>query len=162
MIRRRVTGRMVSPCLRPDGDRLPVTTRYGVPGDLWATGRHTGEDYAAPRGSLAVAVSWGTVLAVGQTSWGAAYGTMVIVRTRLGAYDYAYCHLSAVTVRPGQRVRPGTVLGHTGNTGHSTAPHLHFEARPAGGRYGSDLPPMRVKRSLPAWRRSRRRSTPIQ
>lgn len=148
MIRRRLTGRMVSPCLNLEGRRFAVTTRYAVPGTHWATGHHTGEDYACPVGSLAVAVSWGTVIAVGITSWGPAYGQMVVIRTGDNSHDYAYCHLSSTSVAVGDKVRPGAVVGRTGATGNVTGPHLHFEARPAGGRYGSDVPPMRVKRAI--------------
>ena len=152
MIRRRLARRPITPCrtaptaAAPQGKALPVTTRYRATGALWALGYHTGEDYAAPVGSLAVAVSWGRVIAVGSTSWGAAYGTMVVVRKAGGSYDYAYCHLSSVRVAVGDSVRPGTIVGRVGITGNSSGPHLHFEARPAGGRYGSDVHPGRVRR----------------
>jgi murein DD-endopeptidase MepM/ murein hydrolase activator NlpD len=35
-------------------------------------------------------------------------------------------------VRPGQRIKRGEIIGYTGNTGKSTAPHLHYEVRKAG------------------------------
>jgi murein DD-endopeptidase MepM/ murein hydrolase activator NlpD len=38
-----------------------------------------------------------------------------------------FLHLSALQARPGARVRAGQVIGLTGNTGHSTAPHLHYQ-----------------------------------
>jgi murein DD-endopeptidase len=38
-----------------------------------------------------------------------------------------FLHLSAIKVRGGARVRPGQVIALTGNTGHSTAPHLHYQ-----------------------------------
>jgi murein DD-endopeptidase MepM/ murein hydrolase activator NlpD len=47
----------------------------------------------------------------------------------IGAGNYAlYAHLrtGSVTVRPGQHLRAGDVLGNLGNTGNSDAPHLHF------------------------------------
>lgn len=149
MIRRWLRGMNVAPCrTAPDGNpygrALPVTTRYGLPGS-WQAGHHTGEDYAAPTGSLAVASRWGRVVEVGNTSWGSAYGTAVVVRTASGVYDYGLCHLSAVHVKVGQRVRPGTVVGLTGSTGRVTGPHLHFEARTAGGRYGDDVHPRLVR-----------------
>jgi murein DD-endopeptidase len=40
-----------------------------------------------------------------------------------------YLHLDKVLVRPGQRVEQGTKIGHSGNTGRSYAPHLHYEIK---------------------------------
>lgn len=152
--RDRKAGKILNPCLASDTlspggglNTYQVTTPYGIPGD-WEAGHHTGEDHAAPVGSLAVAVSWGHVVAAGPGGaggYGSAYGNLVVVRTRSGRYDYMFAHLSRIKVFPGQEVRPGMVIGYTGNTGNTTGPHLHFEARPAGGRYGSDVRPVYVK-----------------
>jgi murein DD-endopeptidase MepM/ murein hydrolase activator NlpD len=38
-------------------------------------------------------------------------------------------HLNSVAVKEGQRVRRGQVIGHSGNSGESTAPHVHYEER---------------------------------
>jgi murein DD-endopeptidase MepM/ murein hydrolase activator NlpD len=128
-------------------DTYRVTTDYGIPGDMWQAGHHTGEDHACPVGSLAVAVSWGHVIAAGPAGagYGAAYGNIVVIRTRSGRFDYMLCHLSHIMVTVGASVEPGEVVGLTGATGNVTGPHLHFEARPAGGRYGSDVRPVLVK-----------------
>lgn len=159
-----MAGKIVPPCVTPRFRTLPVTTPYGAtspPGKPWALGRHTGEDHAAPTGSFAVATTWGRVICVatwtrpnviggrGQIDhWGDAYGTHVIIRTGDGRHDYAMCHLSVTLVAPFETVRPGQVIGltgHTGGDGHF-GPHLHLEARPAGGRFGSDVNPLNVKR----------------
>jgi murein DD-endopeptidase MepM/ murein hydrolase activator NlpD len=82
------------------------------------------------------------------TQWGDSYGNHVVIRTASGLYDVGYCHLSDVLVAPGDKVRPGQTIGyigHTGGTGNF-GPHLHLEARPAGGRFGSDVPPILAKR----------------
>ncbi len=40
-----------------------------------------------------------------------------------------YLHLNQVKVKAGQYVKPGEIIGEVGNTGHSFAPHLHYEVR---------------------------------
>ena len=37
-----------------------------------------------------------------------------------------YAHLSSISVSKGQSVLTGQLLGHSGNTGYATGPHLHF------------------------------------
>jgi murein DD-endopeptidase MepM/ murein hydrolase activator NlpD len=151
-IRRRCSGRIVAPVVNADTLKpYPVTFGYGVPTATSSSGRHRGEDHACPPGSLALAVSWGVVVHVTDRggpvpSWGSAYGVHVVIRTATGLYDYGLCHLSRATVTPGQKVKPGQVVGFTGQSGNVTGPHLHLEARPAGGRLGTDINPRIVKR----------------
>ena len=54
-------------------------------------------------------------------------GNFVYVRIRPDLYAF-YAHLQpgSVTVKPGDKVKTGTVLGKLGNSGNTTAPHLHF------------------------------------
>ena len=44
---------------------------------------------------------------------------------------YFFCHMAERRVKVGDKVNPGTILGVMGNTGYSTGPHTHFEARKA-------------------------------
>lgn len=53
------------------------------------------------------------------------YGKMVMIEHR-GGYVTLYGHISKILVRKGQKVRRGQKIGISGNTGHSTGPHLHF------------------------------------
>lgn len=157
--RRRRHGRIIPPIVNAQLVPYPVTTEWRRVGDLWSLGYHTGEDHAAPAGALVNSVSWGTVVCEAVWSsgrwemtegpvgpWGLAYGTHVVIRTADGAHDVAYCHLSGSIVRAGDRVRPGQTIGLSGATGHTAGAHLHLEARPAGGRFGSDVNPRLVKR----------------
>lgn len=56
------------------------------------------------------------------------YGNLVIVRHYNGLETY-YAHLSKLVVVPNQLIKAGAVVGLGGSTGHSFAPHLHFEVR---------------------------------
>ncbi|MGP3975408.1 M23 family metallopeptidase [Streptomyces sp. 8N114] len=117
--------------------RVRVSQPYGVPGG-WAAGYHTGIDLAVPEGTPVRSVGPGTVVHAG---WAGAYGNAVTVRMTDGKYTL-FAHLSRIFVTVGSRVRAGTLLGRSGNTGRSTGPHLHFEVRAQRG-YGTDINPVR-------------------
>jgi murein DD-endopeptidase MepM/ murein hydrolase activator NlpD len=109
--------------------RLPIThyTLTSGFGQRW--GRlHAGNDFAAPVGSRLVAMSSGTVTFAGAQS---GYGNIVKIRYWNGTVSY-YGHMDRVTARVGQKVGPGSLVGYSGNTGHSTGPHLHLEIHPGG------------------------------
>ncbi|MER5888875.1 M23 family metallopeptidase [Streptomyces sp. NPDC001941] len=138
-------------CVLPLRRRFRVTTRYGEPGD-WLAGYHTGIDLAVPQGTPVFAVSAGVVVLA---RWSGAYGQAVTVRHRDGHFA-VYGHLSRIGTRQGATVRAGARLGHSGNTGRSTGPHLHLEIR-AQRDYGSDVDPLGYLRRkgvrLPAYAR---------
>jgi murein DD-endopeptidase MepM/ murein hydrolase activator NlpD len=54
------------------------------------------------------------------------YGNEIIVNHGYG-YKTLYGHLSRFNVKHGQRIKRGDVIGYVGDTGLSTAPHLHYE-----------------------------------
>ncbi|MGP4000093.1 M23 family metallopeptidase [Streptomyces sp. 8N706] len=113
-----------------------VSAAYGIPGD-WIAGHHTGIDFAVSEGTSVKAIGSGVVTRAG---WGGDYGEMVMVKLDDGHYTL-FAHLSEVVVKEGARVRAGTLLGYSGNTGNSTGPHLHFEVRTSSA-YGSDIEPV--------------------
>jgi murein DD-endopeptidase MepM/ murein hydrolase activator NlpD len=86
---------------------------------------HPGIDIAVPIGSPVRASGGGTVLQAGEE---AEYGVFVLLEHPNG-YQSMYGHLSRVTVAAGQAVEAGQVIGLSGNSGRSSAPHLHFEIR---------------------------------
>jgi murein DD-endopeptidase MepM/ murein hydrolase activator NlpD len=109
--------------------RLPITHYTLTSGFGHRWGRlHAGNDFAAPIGSRLVAMSTGTVTFAGAQ---AGYGNKVEIRYWDGTVSY-YGHMDRVTARVGQKVGPGTLVGYSGNTGHSTGPHLHLEIHPHG------------------------------
>ncbi|MFD7501877.1 transglycosylase family protein [Streptomyces sp. NPDC059850] len=115
----------------------PISAAYGVRGPRWASGHHTGVDYAVPIGTSVHAVAPGTVVAAG---WAGAFGYQVVIRHAEGLYTH-YAHLSALTVRTGQTVDAGRRIARSGNTGNTTGPHLNFEVRTTSS-YGSDVDPL--------------------
>ncbi len=84
---------------------------------------HRGLDIVAPHGEPVRAAADGVVVQAGRT---AGYGWMVHLSHGYGL-GTRYGHLSAVLVRPGERVRKGDVIGRVGSTGRSSGPHLHYE-----------------------------------
>ncbi|MGY1829027.1 M23 family metallopeptidase [Geodermatophilus sp. SYSU D01180] len=117
--------------IRPTAGTL--TSGFGM---RWGA-LHAGVDLAAPRGTPVYAAADGTVLTAACTSAYcdrdggldvAGYGNLVEVDHGDGVTT-RYGHLSAFTVRAGQPVRAGTLLGYQGSTGNSTGVHLHLEVR---------------------------------
>ena len=85
---------------------------------------HAGMDFKAPVGTPVLATRSGTVT---RTNWNTrANGYCVEVKFSDGTLA-KYLHLAKAGVKPGQRVNPGMSIGESGNTGRSTAPHLHYQ-----------------------------------
>lgn len=58
------------------------------------------------------------------------YGNYVKIKHNNGMYTfYAHMKYNSVTVKVGDKVKKGQVIGYMGNTGHSFGAHLHFEVR---------------------------------
>ena len=86
---------------------------------------HPGVDVAVPRGTPIRAAGGGTVA---QAGFHPEYGLFVLIDHPDG-YRTMYGHASRLLVSAGSRVDAGEVIALSGNTGRSTAPHLHFEKR---------------------------------
>jgi murein DD-endopeptidase MepM/ murein hydrolase activator NlpD len=84
---------------------------------------HPGLDISVPRGTNIHAPADGVVVFSGAKQ---GYGNAMVLDHGFGVVT-RYGHLDGFNARPGQRVRRGDVIGFSGNTGRSTAPHLHYE-----------------------------------
>ncbi|HEX8041235.1 MAG TPA: M23 family metallopeptidase [Chryseosolibacter sp.] len=85
---------------------------------------HPGIDFAASIGTPVYATADGTVSKVDVKFSG--YGKMVEIDHGFG-YRTRYAHMHDFAVQKGQHVKRGDLIGYVGNTGLSTAPHLHYE-----------------------------------
>jgi murein DD-endopeptidase MepM/ murein hydrolase activator NlpD len=102
---------------------------------------HPGLDVAVAEGTPVRASGGGTVVAAAHDT---DYGIYVLIRHPDG-YESMYGHLSRLTTTPGVVIGTGDVLGLSGNTGHSSAPHLHFEIR----RNGRPIDPTTLVKEVP-------------
>jgi murein DD-endopeptidase MepM/ murein hydrolase activator NlpD len=100
------------------------TSGYGM---RWGK-MHTGNDYAMPVGTKLGIGGPGKVLFAGDAG---GYGKMMDIGGP-GGVVYRFAHLSKFNAPVGATLPPGFPFALSGNTGRSTGPHLHFEARPGG------------------------------
>jgi len=92
--------------------------------------QHLGVDLRAPEGTEIYAVNDGKVVAVLNLS---NYGKTIIVDHGLDIFSL-YLHLDKFKVAEGQMIKRGQAIGLSGQTGYTTAPHLHFSMRVGGSR----------------------------
>ncbi|MDP2172389.1 MAG: M23 family metallopeptidase [Candidatus Cloacimonadaceae bacterium] len=86
----------------------------------WA--QHQGVDYRARYGTPIFSVANGTVI---EARYNGGWGNHVRIKHSSGMISQ-YAHLSSMSVKSGQTVKRGQIIGRVGSTGKSTGPHLHF------------------------------------
>jgi murein DD-endopeptidase MepM/ murein hydrolase activator NlpD len=89
------------------------------------TKSHQGLDISADKGTPVYATADAVVKMAGYQG---AYGNLVELDHGFGL-ETRYGHLSQFSVRPGQPVKRGDLIGKVGATGRATGPHLHYEVR---------------------------------
>lgn len=94
---------------------------------------HYGMDFTAPVGTPVFATGDGVVVEMkGSKRTRVGFGLVVKIDHDYG-YETVYAHLNAFNVsRVGQKVKRGDIIGYVGNSGGSTAPHLHYEVHKNG------------------------------
>ncbi len=63
---------------------------------------------------------------VTKASWHSSYGKTVVIKHE-DSYETLFGHLSKITVKEGESIKVGDVIGKAGSTGRSTGTHLHYE-----------------------------------
>lgn len=147
--------------------RRPIPPQYPISQSFYGTfssqfsgsSVHGGTDFATPVGVPVIAPDdgvivhsdWAWNLPGGPNDWAARWyllkpnigntagggGIITILRNDVGSH-WVFAHLSSNDEAPkGKRVRAGDIIGKTGNTGTSTAPHVHVELIPPNPRYTS-------------------------
>lgn len=135
---------LVSACGLPRWPaRAPLTSPYGLRTLGSKIDMHHGVDLGVPIGTPVHAMAGGTITVAGPKS---GYGFAVMIDHGFG-WVTLYGHLDRVDVTVGDRVRAGDLIGLSGNTGLSTAPHLHFEVR----RFGRSRDPVPLLGGFPAF-----------
>jgi murein DD-endopeptidase MepM/ murein hydrolase activator NlpD len=113
----------------------PLSSDFGLRMRGMRPDIHRGVDFPVPTGTQIRAIAdarvrfAGTMSGFGNVVWLDHGGTILSV----------YAHLSSISVRQGDSVRRGEVVGLSGATGDVTAPHLHFEVW-RGGREVDPVP----------------------
>ncbi len=111
-------------------EKIFVTQMFGRTVDskrLYASGSHSGVDFQASIGTPVKSMAEGIVLGTGDTDAtcvGTSFGKWVFIKYNNGLAS-AYGHLSLVKTFEGQKVTRGEIVAYSGNTGHTTGPHLH-------------------------------------
>jgi murein DD-endopeptidase MepM/ murein hydrolase activator NlpD len=113
----------------PEGIPMYGSVSRGfAPDESEGVRRHLGIDIAAREGTPIFATATGVVEFAG---WDETFGNYLIIDHNEG-YKTCYGHNRALLVSVGDAVGKGELIALSGNTGNSSAPHLHYEIRKNG------------------------------
>ena len=112
-----------TPSIWPVSGRITSYFGYRVAPLQRASDYHLGIDIANEPGTLVHATADGVVRYAG---WANGYGLSMVLDHGF-AYSTLYGHLSELTVKEGEQVKRGQLIGRMGSTGTSTGSHLHYE-----------------------------------
>ena len=110
---------------------------------------HYGQDFTAKTGIEMYATGNGVIKSIRRSNRG--FGNHI---DHGYGYETLYAHLSKFNVKKGQKIKRGEIIGFVGNTGRSTAPHLHYEVHKNGKKinpinfYYNDLSPAQYEEMI--------------
>ncbi len=125
----------------PIGPNYTMSSGYAM---RWGV-MHPAQDFAISVGSPVKAISSGTVVFAGSSG---GYGNKVELKLWDGTIVW-YAHNSRLLVKQGQNVSPGQLVALSGNTGHSTGPHLHLEIHNPNGTPVSPITWLKARNAMP-------------
>ncbi len=103
------------PDIYPVGGQFVISQKFSL--------KHPAVDFAAETGTKVIATASGKV----DTTYFDKYFGNTIILNHLNGYKTKYSHLAKILVQKNYFVEKKTVIGLVGNTGRSSAPHLHYE-----------------------------------
>lgn len=127
----------------PFKGKFNIGTRYGVKGNLWKCGWHTGVDFqstSAGGDGVIYPIMNGTVIFTGKDN---SYGNYIQIKHPNG-YVSLYAHLKTILVKKNMVVTEDVALGYEGATGNATGKHLHLEIHKDKYSYPSKINPLPI------------------
>lgn len=118
--------------------KFVLTSPFGELSEVREGRPHTGIDIAMPEGTTLRSIADGIVYAI-RDYGDKNIGKGVIIQAEDGNF-YIYGHMSKITVEKDQHISAGDMIGMSGNTGHSTGPHLHFAIQRPDGSFIDPTP----------------------
>lgn len=115
-----------------NGSKQDISAHFGAVGTLKINKGviHGGIDIRAKSGTPILATADGII---SKASLEGNWGNLIVI-THADGYETWYAHLKGFNINKDQKVKQGDVIGYVGNTGKSTAPHLHYEVKLKGNR----------------------------
>lgn len=111
--------------------KFKLTSKFGALEEVRNGRPHNGIDLAMPEGTTLRSIAKGEITKVYNDD---SIGRGVKIEGEDGR-EYIYGHMEDVDVKVGDHVNIGSVIGESGNTGHSTGPHLHFGVKNDDGEF---------------------------
>jgi len=104
-------------------DEIPIRGEYKLSQRF--KDKHQGLDFAAPLGTEVVSAAGGIVISTYEDKY---FGNVIEI-DHLNGYTTRYAHLAKILVKKDLLINKSDLIGLVGDTGNSTAPHLHFEIK---------------------------------